>query len=399
MLTSDTKVFVIDKDGTPLLPTTPRRARVLLNTKKAKVVCVSPFTIQIDRSIKTPVGEFVAGIDDGSVKVGLAIINRMKNEIVFRGEMRLRLDVKRKLAERSRYRRHRRSRKLRCRPSRHSNRNYKNFVAPSVRQRKDSIVRFLLDMKKRLNITSVVVEEGCFDTCSMVKGKTLVGKEYLEPFFPGENRKQQVLFRDKWKCCSCGSKYPLEIHHIKPRAEGGSNAFYNLITLCKECHAKVHSGEKVLPKISKEFKFPVWLMVGKKYLLAQLKKIFARVDVVYGYMTGFWRRQLGLEKSHINDAVSMIAFPDFSDIRQEYFVLPRRKKEHKHPRKKMSEHNGFCSGDLVKAYNRNRGYVRGIVMALYEKYYLDLKTRYKDNLHTTYNNSVVLWKPHGIVYI
>ena len=32
-----------------------------------------------------------------------------------------------------------------------------------------------------------------------------------------------------------------EVHHIRPLAEGGTNDFSNLISLCHRCHAKVHA--------------------------------------------------------------------------------------------------------------------------------------------------------------
>lgn len=35
----------------------------------------------------------------------------------------------------------------------------------------------------------------------------------------------------------------LEVHHIKPRCEGGGNQLRNLIVLCEECHDKNHAGE------------------------------------------------------------------------------------------------------------------------------------------------------------
>ncbi len=45
------KVFVIDKEGRPCLPTHPARARKLLRAGKAKVKRVVPFTIQLERVI------------------------------------------------------------------------------------------------------------------------------------------------------------------------------------------------------------------------------------------------------------------------------------------------------------------------------------------------------------
>lgn len=41
------------------------------------------------------------------------------------------------------------------------------------------------------------------------------------------------------KCCLCWSRDRLEVHHIKPQAEGGCDSKNNLITLCNACHVVV----------------------------------------------------------------------------------------------------------------------------------------------------------------
>ena len=48
-------VFVLDTDKTPLLPTHPARARKLLNSGKAKVYKMHPFTIILNRKVDDPV--------------------------------------------------------------------------------------------------------------------------------------------------------------------------------------------------------------------------------------------------------------------------------------------------------------------------------------------------------
>ncbi len=68
-----TKVFVIDSEGQPCLPTKPRRARQLLDQGKATVKQVVPFTIKLNRKIDKPVGEFEVGVDDGAKHVGIAV--------------------------------------------------------------------------------------------------------------------------------------------------------------------------------------------------------------------------------------------------------------------------------------------------------------------------------------
>lgn len=52
-------------------------------------------------------------------------------------------------------------------------------------------------------------------------------------------------------CQHCG-KYQesgLHVHHIKTKGSGGADVTENLVTLCFECHTKVHSDELVLESI------------------------------------------------------------------------------------------------------------------------------------------------------
>jgi len=122
------------------------------------------------------------GIDDGAKYVGVAIVNDLTNEAVFIGEIRLRQNVKRLMKQRAQYRRTRRSRNLRHRQPRFSNRIGKKLV-PSIRARKESILRFVKDMKKRINITHATVEEVSFNHRKYRWGKQFslveIGKTYL----------------------------------------------------------------------------------------------------------------------------------------------------------------------------------------------------------------------------
>lgn len=50
-----------------------------------------------------------------------------------------------------------------------------------------------------------------------------------------------ILERDAFECQDCGVRFHsknLEIHHVVPRAAGGSDCLRNLITLCYPCHLK-----------------------------------------------------------------------------------------------------------------------------------------------------------------
>ena len=41
------RVFVLSREGYPLMPTTPRHARLWLKARRARVVRLDPFTIQL----------------------------------------------------------------------------------------------------------------------------------------------------------------------------------------------------------------------------------------------------------------------------------------------------------------------------------------------------------------
>jgi 5-methylcytosine-specific restriction endonuclease McrA len=55
-----------------------------------------------------------------------------------------------------------------------------------------------------------------------------------------ENLRRQVLCRDGWRCQSCGAMSNLEVHHQQLRSHSGNDAQENLITLCAQCHARIH---------------------------------------------------------------------------------------------------------------------------------------------------------------
>jgi 5-methylcytosine-specific restriction endonuclease McrA len=51
---------------------------------------------------------------------------------------------------------------------------------------------------------------------------------------------RRVLERDGWRCQVCGSMQNLQVHHLKFRSQSGGDEEQNLITLCAECHARMH---------------------------------------------------------------------------------------------------------------------------------------------------------------
>ena len=392
------KVFVIDAEGKPCLPTHPARARKLLREGKATVEQVVPYTIRLKRVIEDPVGSFTVGIDDGAKTVGIAIVNEHTREVVFKGEVELRQDVSRKVKQRAMYRRTRRGRKLRHRPARFLNRKQVTPF-PSIRQRKDSIIRFLKDMSKKIRLTKVIVEEGMFDTSSLSRGHKLEGKEYQIPGYTGRNFRAKVLWRDRYICQHCKSSAELRAHHIRHRAHGGTDTPHNGITLCESCHTDLHDGKWELKKKPKQFIYPTWLMQGKIYLQKGVEEMGLDLSTCVGWMTSYWRQQLGLDKSHSNDAIAVVCRDYMPAVRSlDWSIKPRRAKIwDDNPTKTCEERNGFRHYDVIKAAHRTRGFVVGSVRSLKSRSMI-LRTSFDPDFPVSYRKSKLLQRFSGLIY-
>lgn len=53
--------------------------------------------------------------------------------------------------------------------------------------------------------------------------------------------REDRLKYDNYKCQKCGKAYNLQVHHIRYPEVWGEETIDDLITLCDECHKKVHN--------------------------------------------------------------------------------------------------------------------------------------------------------------
>jgi len=360
---------------------------------------VVPFTIQLDKVVDSPVGSFAVGIDDGAKYVGISVVNETTKEVVFYGAIQLRQDVSRRIKQRASYRRTRRSRKCRHRKARFNNRKQKT-PQPSIRQRKESVLRAVDDLRKVLNITAAIIEQGQFDVSSQVAGRKLVGDEFQKSEYQGRNFRAKVLWRDNYTCIRCKSNDKLNAHHILRQIEGGTDTPKNGVTLCEDCHSSLHSGEWILQKKPKTFKYPMHLMQGKRYIYELLCNVFDRVEMCVGWMTSHWRKNIGLPKSHVNDAIAMVTrnySPTIASL--EYTILPKRAKVWEdNPTKQCNEKMHFRHYDLVKAKHRTKGSVYGSVRSLKAKV-MTLRTKDDANFPVSYRKSRLLTRFNRIIYL
>jgi len=172
-------VYVLNLRKKPLMPTTPRKARILLKQEKAKVIKRSPFTIQLLYSTGETKQEITLGIDTGYSKIGFSAVTSEKE--VISGKVQLLENVSKRIQKRARCRRNRRS-CLWYREPRFLNRKSsksKGWLAPSIQHKLNTHVRIVNTIKEILPITKIIVEVAKFDQQKMINPE-INGIEYQQ---------------------------------------------------------------------------------------------------------------------------------------------------------------------------------------------------------------------------
>ena len=316
-------VYVVNKHGKPLMPCTPRKARLLLKKKKAKVFKKEPFTIQLLYGSTGYKQDITLGIDAGSKHIGLSATTS-KLEL-FAGDVELRNDIVDLLATRRQNRRTRRNR-LRYRKARFANRVHsknKGWLAPSIEHKIQTHINIIEKIHKILPINKIVVETASFDI-QKIKNPNIQGEEYQQGEQMGFwNVREYVLFRDGHTCQHCKGKSKdniLNVHHIESRKTGG-DAPNNLITLCETCHKKHHKGEiKLKIKRGKSFRDATFMGIMRNTLLKRLNNVYENVENTYGYITKNTRIRSNLPKDHYIDARCISGNPLVKPLGYYYYI-------------------------------------------------------------------------------
>ncbi len=297
-------VYVLNKRGYPLMPTTPRKARTLLKEERAKVTTRTPFTVQLTSATGETKQDLTLGIDSGYEHIGLSVLTETKE--VYSAEVQLRTDMVKLNSERRQYRRARRGRKTWYRQPRFDNRKKPDgWLAPSIQHKLDSHIKLINKVKELLPITKIDIEVAAFDI-QKIKNPDISGTDYQNGVQKDSwNVREYVLYRDNHTCQACHGKSGdpiLETHHIVSRQIGG-NAPANLLTLCDTCHEKVSKGKLKLDiKLPVGFKPETFMSIVRWKLVNLLRESGNTVSHTYGYITKNNRIALGLEKSHCTDA-------------------------------------------------------------------------------------------------
>ncbi len=313
-------VFVLDKHKKPLMPCTPKRARLLLAARRAVVHRVQPFVIRLKdrRAQESALQEVALKIDPGSKTTGMALarVERTEegevhhalllSEVRHRGEQ-----VHHHKITQAQARRRRRSANLRYRAPRFLNRGIKRgWLPPSILSRVLNVLTWAARLSRFCPITRIEVEQVRFDT-QLLQNPEIAGVCYQQGELAGWETRAYLLCKYEYRCAYCRkTDVPFEVDHILPRSRGGSNRIANLCLACHACNSA--KGDRTAaewghPEVEAQAKTPL------KDAAAVNATRFKLVEAlgVFGLPIGTWtggrtrwnRARFGIEKTHALDAL------------------------------------------------------------------------------------------------
>ena len=377
-----TAVFVVDKNDRPIMPCSPRKARLLLNAKRADVFCQSPFTIRLLDREEGAVQEMELKFDPGSKTTGIVLVVRgavrgwfcvAAWELTHRGQQ-----IVDALIARSALRQGRRSRNTRYRPARFSNRTKpENWLPPSLLSRLGNIDSFTHRLLKVVPLSGLACENVKFDM-QLIQNPNISGVQYQQGTLAGYEVREYLLIKWKHQCAYCKAKdCPLQIEHIVPKSRGGTNRIDNLCMACERCNQK--KGNRPVEEFLKNNPGLLKLILAQAKsqpslkdaaavntlrlaLMARLQAFDLPVSTGTGGQTKFNRTQQGYAKSHWADAAcvgSAGAHVDVSGIQQVTLIQAKGRGDRQmckpdkfgFPRtapKSVKRLHGFQTGDRVR---------------------------------------------------
>ena len=336
-------VYVLDKNKKSLMPTTRfGHVRKLLNEGKAKAVSTKPFVIQLLYDSTNYVQPLYGGTDPGRTNIGEAVVNK-KGEVLFSADVISRnKEIPKLMSDRARHRRasrygERQRRKRRAikngttttfpngrklpgfkggvlalkdiinTESKFNNRKRpEGWLTPTARQCIQTHINVIKIIRKILPVNNWTLEYNKFAFMKLENGK-IYGRDYQNGRMRGfDSVEDYVNNLQEGHCVLCDNKID-NYHHIVPRYLGGSNTPENLVGLCKDCHALVHTNKKVLDKIGKEKKYAGTsiLNTAMPFIYKELIDLFgeSNINLCTGQDTFAYRSTHNIEKRHCLDAV------------------------------------------------------------------------------------------------
>jgi hypothetical protein len=154
-----------------------------------------------------------------------------------------------------------------------------------------------------------------FDTQAL-EDPAIEGVEYQQGELAGYEVREYVLLKWNHRCVYCDTTdVPLELDHIYPRSQGGSNRVSNLVVACTACNQRKSSQEvgeflkddparlaRILTQLKAPFRDAAAVNATRWALNERIKALDLPVECGSGGLTKYNRVRRGLPKTHWLDA-------------------------------------------------------------------------------------------------
>ncbi len=222
------------------MPCHPARARELLSEGKAAVYRRYPFTIILKDRIGGDTQPIDIKIDPGTKYTGMALVALFKRgprciyglHIKHRGDV-----IRQSMVQRASCRRSRRTRTLRYRPVRFSNRTRSSkWVPPSIESRVSNVMTWTRRLLSTTPADKVYFEVVKFDTSALAE---VTKVQYGTDARIRTQMRHYLLTTRGAKCSYCKGATRdtlMEREHVVPRSRGGSDALSNAELACRRCN-------------------------------------------------------------------------------------------------------------------------------------------------------------------
>lgn len=342
-------VYVLDRNGNPLMPT-ERYARVrrLLKSKQAIVTRTKPFTIRLlyDAQKTQPV---TLGIDPGRTNIGICAVNN-QGKILFAANVTTRnKDIPRLMKKRAAFRKNHRTMKRRRKRQRravahqtayhgvkqrhlpgygsdksisckyiknkqarfNNRKRLENWLTPTANQLLQTHVNLIRKVAKFLPISNVSIELNKF-AFMRLDDPSICGKDFQNGILKGfdQDVKKAVFAFQDGKCLLCDDSINC-YHHVIAKHKNGSETIHNRVGLCDQCHADVHKHQAIANKLQtmatgqyKKYDALGVLNQIIPYLIKEIARSYP-ITVTAGWQTKAFREKHGLSKDHFLDAYAI----------------------------------------------------------------------------------------------
>ena len=356
-------VIAIDKNKRPVGFVTERRARILMEKRRACLYRVFPAVMilkDIDSRTIDTLPTHRIKIDPGSKHTGIAVICNETDEVMFfmqiehRGDTVHENKMTQKNSRRNRRNRETPYRRCKYRKGEYDSARKEGWLPPTVKSVADNVINWVKKLSGFIRITECSFEAVRFDT-QLMDDPDIEGIEYQHGELFGYEMKEYLIDKYGHECQYCHGASGddiLEWEHKLPKSRNGSDSTKNATLACRSCNeekdtmtpeewnrkllsspqlddmrrkkkadltkkealllARAEGTENVMKgAVKKSDRYCAWVNSTRRYIERFLFEKFGDVECSSGGRTKYNRIQvLGLPKDHHYDALCVGKVPE-----------------------------------------------------------------------------------------